>query len=172
MTTPSVNADQIKSVVNQLLGKKTADDFATAFDVCQFLKSVVDKVLQTTNNTKLTLQEKEDFMVSIAGTVVDFLEEKGILKVEVAQKTRSMIKTVDIFLDVMLGIHTMLSGKSSSMAGLCSFLSCLSTKTVVTEIPKPSPKVEEIRDESSKNPQNQAVPEAIEGNSISGALST
>jgi len=168
-----VSPESLKVLVCQLLDSKSAKKFDTVIDIGSFLWEVVDKINETTKDSNLTLQQKEDLLVKISENVVNFMEEKGVITIELAERFRSLIKTADVFLDVVLGLYSFVStGKAVSetinnptaencFKTMFSFISCFSKKAanIIENNPKPetivsNPKVEileEVKPEETIN---------------------
>jgi len=131
-----ISPQDLKLVVSNLLDKEGSKKFETVVDIGTFLWKVVHKILETTNDASLKLQQKEDILVEISGTVIDFIEERGMITVELAEKSRSLLKTADVFLDVLIGIYSFVSvnevlknpSKENCIKSIFSILSCFSAK--------------------------------------------
>lgn len=152
-----VSAESLKVLVSQLLDSKTSRKFDSIIDIGSFLWEVVDKINETAKDSSLDLQQKEDLLVKISENVVNFMEEKGVITVELAERFRSLIKTADVFLDVILGLYSFATLNKvvanptveNCFKTMFSVISCFSKKAanVVENKPEPvkvNPKVEEI----------------------------
>jgi hypothetical protein len=151
-----ISPQDLKLVVSNLLDKEGSKKFETVVDIGTFLWKVVHKILETTNDASLKLQQKEDILVEISGTVIDFIEERGMITVELAEKSRSLLKTADVFLDVLIGIYSFVSvnevlknpSKENCIKSIFSILSCFSAKVESQNTPKVSTKVEILEEKN------------------------
>jgi len=151
-----ISPQDLKLVVSNLLDKEGSKKFETVVDVGTFLWKVVHKILETTNDPNLKLQQKEDILVEISGTVINFIEERGMITVELAEKSRSLLKTADVFLDVLIGIYSFVSvnevlknpSKENCIKSIFSILSCFSAKVESQNTPKVSTKVEILEEKN------------------------
>jgi hypothetical protein len=152
-----ISPEDLKLVVSNLLDKEGSKKFETVVDIGTFLWKVVHKILETTNDASLKLQQKEDILVEISGTVINFIEERGMITVELAEKSRSLLKTADVFLDVLIGIYSFVSvneivknpSKENCIKSIFSILSCFSAKVESQNIPKVSTKVEILEEKNA-----------------------
>jgi hypothetical protein len=158
-----VSPESLKVLVGQLLDSKVSKKFDTIVEVGSFLWEVVDKITETTKDSNLSLQQKEDLLVKVSENVVTFMEEKGVVTIELADRFRSLIKTADVFLDVVIGIYSFVSMKKTvdnptaenCFKTMFSLISCFSKKAANVVENKPEPitsnsKVEEIKVEEVK----------------------
>ena len=150
-----ISPEEIKIIVGKLLDADSSKKFSSTVDICMFLWEIVDKIMEGVNSETMTMQQKEDLAVSIASSVINFLEERGMITVELAAKARSLVKTADVFLDLLLGLKGINSltqmvknpTKENCFKSIFSILSCFSAKSVNVPTPVTStPKVEEIKE--------------------------
>lgn len=178
LASPEVLQSTIETVLSQHFGvsQNETKKFSSVFELIQFLWKVADKIFETTKKTDLTLQQKEDYVVSIAESVIDYTESKNFLTMEVGEKARKIVKTMDVFADMAIGVYSIFSSPSNSsekknlMASFCSLISCVSKKAVTTDIEiKPSTKVEVLPEPQieDKPVVNQATEPVIEGKLMS-----
>jgi hypothetical protein len=140
----SISKEDLKKIVCQILDKDKTKTFNSVIDIATFLWEVVEKIIEISKDKELTLQQKEDLAVKNAGIVVDFLEEKSVITVELAIKVRSLIKTADVFLDILIGIYSFVEIKKTMsnptpqncFKAMFSVLSCISNKSVKTDTSK------------------------------------
>jgi hypothetical protein len=131
-----VSSEDLKLIVSGLLSRKDSQKFNSIVDIGTFLWKVVHKIIETTKNENLKLQQKEDILVQVSGDVINFLEENGMITIELADKSRTLLKSVDTFLDVLIGLYTFASvnetiknpTKENCIKSLFSILTCFSTK--------------------------------------------
>ena len=70
-----ISPEEIKIIVGKLLDADSSKKFSSTVDICMFLWEIVDKIMEGVNDKNMSLQQKEDLAVSIAKSVVNFLEE-------------------------------------------------------------------------------------------------
>jgi hypothetical protein len=150
-----ISPEEIKIIIGKLLDADSSKKFSSTVDICMFLWEIVDKIMEGVNSETMTMQQKEDLAVSIASSVINFLEERGMITVELASKARSLVRTADVFLDLLLGLKGMNSltqmvknpTKENCFKSIFSILSCFSAKSASVPTPVTStPKVEEIKE--------------------------
>jgi hypothetical protein len=156
-----ISPEDLKLIVSNLLDKEGSKKFENVVDIGTFLWKVVHKILETTKDASLKLQQKEDILVEISGTVINFLEEKGIITIELAEKGRNLLKTADVFLDVLIGMYSFVTvnevvknpSKENCIKSIFSILSCFSAKVDSQNAPKVSsdkePKVQIIEEKNA-----------------------
>jgi hypothetical protein len=164
-----VSSDELKIIVGKLLDEDSSKKFTSIVDICLFLWEIVDKIMEGVNDKNMTLQQKEDLAVLIANSVVNFLEERGMITVELAEKSRRIISTADVFLDLLLGLKgvgslkQMVSNptKENCFKGIFAIFSCFSAKNA--RVPTPvtgKPKIEFI-DVIPQTEAQEAQPEPV-----------
>jgi hypothetical protein len=140
----SISKEDLKKIVCQILDEDKTKTFTSVIDISTFIWEVVEKIIEISKDKNLTLQQKEDLAVKNAELVVDFLEEKGVITVELAIKVRSLIKTADVFLDILIGIYSFVEIKKTMtnptpqncFKAMFSVMSCISNKSVKTDSTK------------------------------------
>jgi hypothetical protein len=131
-----ISTEDLKAIVSNLLEHKDSKKFNSIVDIGTFLWKVVHKIIETTKNEDLKLQQKEDILVQISGDVINVLEENGMITIELADKSRTLLKSVDTFLDVLIGLYSFVSvneviknpTRENCIKSVFSILSCFSTK--------------------------------------------
>jgi hypothetical protein len=131
-----VSTEDLKVIISSLLEQKDSKKFNSIVDIGTFLWKVVHKIIETTKNENLKLQQKEDILVQVSGDVINFLEENGMIAIELAEKSRTLLKSVDTFLDVLIGLYSFVSvnevlknpTRENCIKSVFSILSCFSAK--------------------------------------------
>ena len=153
-----VSSTDLKAIVSSILKQEEYKKFNSIVDVGTFLWKVVHKIIETTKNENLKLQQKEDILVEVSGDVIDFLEENGMMTIELSEKSRNLLKSVDTFLDVLIGLYSFVSvseviknpSRENCIKSIFSILSCFSSKvdsqTTISSKPEHNPKVEVIEE--------------------------
>jgi ribosomal protein S25 len=165
-----ISSEEIKIIIGKLLDADSSKKFSSTVDICMFLWEIVDKIMEGVNSETMTMQQKEDLAVSIASSVINFLEERGMITVELASKARSLVKTADVFLDLLLGLKGMNSltqmvknpTKENCFKSIFSILSCFSAKSGSVPTPVTStPKVEELKEDIKEEKSLEVIPEEV-----------
>ena len=165
-----ISPEEIKIIIGKLLDADSSKKFSSTVDICMFLWEIVDKIMEGVNSETMTMQQKEDLAVSIASSVINFLEERGMITVELASKARSLVKTADVFLDLLLGLKGMNSltqmvknpTKENCFKSIFSILSCFSAKSGSVPTPVTStPKVEELKEDIKEEKSLEVIPEEV-----------
>jgi hypothetical protein len=153
-----VSSADLKAIVSSLLKQEESKKFNSIVDVGTFLWKVVHKIIDTTKNENLKLQQKEDILVEVSGDVIDFLEENGMMTIELSEKSRNLLKSVDTFLDVLIGLYSFVSvseviknpSRENCIKSIFSILSCFSSKVdsqnTISSKTEHNPKVEVIEE--------------------------
>jgi hypothetical protein len=131
-----ISVEDLKAIVSNLLEHKDSKKFNSIVDIGTFLWKVVHKIIETTKNENLKLQQKEDILVEVSGDVINVLEENGMITIELADKSRTLLKSVDTFLDVLIGLYSFVSvneviknpTRENCIKSVFSILSCFSAK--------------------------------------------
>jgi hypothetical protein len=134
----AITPADLKAIVTHVLDKDSSKKFNSVIDIGKFLWEVVHRIIETSKSAALTLQQKEDIVVKISADVINFLEERGSVTIELAEKARNLLKTTDVFLDILLGIYSFVTvnkivqnvSKENCFKTVFSILSCFSSKAV------------------------------------------
>jgi SNF2 family DNA or RNA helicase len=92
-----ISSGELKLIITKLLDEDSSKKFTSIVDICLFLWEIVDKIMEGVNDKNMSLQQKEDLAVLIANSVVNFLEEKGMITIELAENIIEQGKKVIIF---------------------------------------------------------------------------
>ena len=141
MTKIDFETEKIKEIVNKLISQGT-EKISSIFDIAKFIWNVVNEFIDTLTDKNLNLQQKEDIAVGIATCVVSELETKEFITKELADKTRGVIESTDVFLDILLEIYKVVFVKQVTKS-IFKFFGFSCCDTVKVEIPQ-SRKVEVI----------------------------
>ena len=152
----NISSEEVKAIAAKILDGDKSKKFSSIVDICIFIWEIVDKVIETMNDNSMNMQQKEDFAVSIANSIINFLEERGLITVDLAFRSRNLVRTADVFLDILLSLKSMNNitqmvknpTKENCIKSIFSILSCFSSKTgtvpstgtskveIIEEIPK------------------------------------
>ncbi len=155
MTKIEFDTEKVKEIVNKLIVKQS-EKINNIIDIAKFIWNVVDDFVDTLTDKNLSLQQKEDIAVGIANCVVFELESKEFITKELADKTRKIIESTDVFLDILLSIYKVVIAKQVTKS-IFSFFGFSCCDSVKVEIPK-SQKVEVMESKDSQEAQESQEP--------------
>jgi len=100
--------NSIKEAVSSLI-EEINPVFLSIFDISIFLGNVGKKLSDTVKNKELNFKTKYKMIVSISKTVVDMLEEKGLIDLEMANEFREVFKDSDEYNEMISTISNFMS---------------------------------------------------------------
>jgi hypothetical protein len=100
--------ESIKDVINNLL-EELNPRFVSVFDISIFLGNVGKNLTQTVKSKNLTINEKYTIILNISKTVIDELEERGLIDLELANEFRETFKSSAGYSDLINDISNFMS---------------------------------------------------------------
>jgi hypothetical protein len=92
--------EQIKEAINNVISEINPT-FVSIFDVSIFLGNVAKKLTSTLKNESIPFDVKYKIILQISQTVVNELEQKGLIDIEMASEFKSSIKEGEQYKDVV-----------------------------------------------------------------------
>jgi len=100
--------NSIKEAVSSLI-EELNPVFSSIFDISIFLGNVGKKLSDTVKNKELNFKTKYKMIISISKTVVDMLEEKGLIDLEMANEFREVFKDSEEYNEVISTVSNFMS---------------------------------------------------------------
>jgi len=95
--------DDINNAINNILDE-LKPKFNTVFDVSMFLGNVAKKLISTLVDSNLKIKDKYRVIFEINKTVIDELEERGIITMDLAFQFREMFKDDSEVKDIVYSV--------------------------------------------------------------------
>lgn len=102
------SSEDIKDVMNKLINELNPK-FLSIFDISIFLGNVGKKLNETLTNKTITIKEKYAIILNISKTVVDELEERGLIDLELANDFREAFKDSNEYSEIICNISNFMS---------------------------------------------------------------
>jgi len=95
--------DEINNAINNILDE-LKPKFNSIFDVSMFLGNVAKKLISTLVDSNLKIKDKYRVIFEINRTVIDELEERGIITMDLAFQFREMFKDDNEVKDIVYSV--------------------------------------------------------------------
>jgi hypothetical protein len=98
--------------IKEIMGKiidEINPTFITIFDISVFLGTVAKRIAETVIDGELSFKSKYSIVIGISKVVVDELETRGLIDLEMANDFREMFKESDEYNDIISGISSFMS---------------------------------------------------------------
>jgi hypothetical protein len=100
--------DQIREAINKVI-EEMDPNFVSLFDISIFLGNVAKKLSSTLKDDNLSFDKKYNIILSISQTVVDELEQKGLINLELSTQFREIFRDGDKYKDILSSFSNFLS---------------------------------------------------------------
>jgi hypothetical protein len=105
------NTEEIKDAVNNVINELNPT-FLTVFDISIFLGKVAKKLVETVYDTNLSLENKYTVIITIANSVLEELELRGLITLDLSIQFKEIFKESAQFKDTISNISNFM--KSSN----------------------------------------------------------
>ena len=113
------NKEDIRNVMNKLI-EEMNPKFLSIFDISIFLGNVGKKLNETISDKNLRIKDKYAIIVNISKTVVDELEERGLIDLEIANDFREAFKDSNEYSEIINNISNFMSSSKEQKQKIIS----------------------------------------------------
>ena len=97
------NIDEIKDAINKVIDELNPT-FLTVFDISIFLGKVAKKLVETVYDTDLSIENKYTVIITIASSVLEELELRGLITLDLSIQFKEIFKDSSQFKDTISNI--------------------------------------------------------------------
>ena len=97
------NIDEIKDAINKVIDELNPT-FLTVFDISIFLGKVAKKLVETVYDTDLSIENKYTVIITIASSVLEELELRGLITLDLSIQFKEIFKESSQFKDTISSI--------------------------------------------------------------------
>lgn len=105
------NIDEIKEAINKVI-EEINPKFLSIFDVSIFLGKVAKKLSETIYNSEMDINNKFTIITSIANNVLDELELKGLITLDLSIQFREIFKESSEYKDIISNVSNFMKSTS------------------------------------------------------------
>jgi hypothetical protein len=132
--------EEIKNVVNSLLGEsKTLDN---VIQMSIFVTNVGKTLIATIKDRDVTLLQKFEIIQNIGNVVVNHLEDKAIITLELAQEYREVLKNTSEYKETLSGLSDFLEAPPETKKVMFGNFLCSCIKSLLGNVEEPGKETE------------------------------
>jgi hypothetical protein len=132
--------EEIKNVVNSLLGEsKTLNN---VIEMSIFVTNVGKTLIATIKDRDVTLLQKFEIIQNIGNVVVNHLEDKAIITLELAQEYREVLKNTGEYKETLSGLSDFLEAPPETKKVMFGNFLCSCIKSLLGNVEEPGKETE------------------------------
>lgn len=105
--------EQIREAINRVIDEMNPN-FISLFDISIFLGNVAKKLSSTLNDNNLSFDKKYQIILSISQTVVDELEQRGLINIEMSSEFKEVFRDGEKYKDILSNVSNFLSSSKEN----------------------------------------------------------